>query len=110
MSQSEFIEKMIALVVRYKPGFFPSGAWKQQGSVSEPLSNFPRILLKTLQGEWLAEEKALISMTPCTGQKISLLNRFHTFGYYIKAQTLTQYNYSFCDGSIVRIRENVTNE
>ena len=33
MTQSEFIEKMVAIGVRYKPGFFPSGAWKQQGSV-----------------------------------------------------------------------------
>ena len=33
MTQSEFIEKMVALEVRYKPGFFPSGAWTQQGSV-----------------------------------------------------------------------------
>ncbi len=33
MTQSEFIEKMVSLGIRYKPGFFPSGAWKQQGSI-----------------------------------------------------------------------------
>jgi hypothetical protein len=33
MSKNEFVEKMVALDVRYKPRFFPSGAWRQNGSV-----------------------------------------------------------------------------
>ncbi len=33
MSKIEFVEKMASIGVRYKPGFFPSGAWKQQGSI-----------------------------------------------------------------------------
>ena len=33
MTQREFIEKMVSLGVRYKPGFFPNGAWKQHGSI-----------------------------------------------------------------------------
>ena len=34
MTKIEFIEKMIALGVRYQtPGIFPNGAWKQQGSI-----------------------------------------------------------------------------
>jgi len=33
MFKIEFIEKMVSLGVRYKPGFFPAGAWKQDGSI-----------------------------------------------------------------------------
>ncbi len=33
MTKIEFVEKMVALGVRYKPGYFPSGAWKQQGCI-----------------------------------------------------------------------------
>ena len=33
MSQNEFVVKMVSLGVRYKPGFFPNGAWKQEGSI-----------------------------------------------------------------------------
>ena len=33
MTNIEFVEKMVARGVRYKPGFFPSGAWRQQGSI-----------------------------------------------------------------------------
>ena len=33
MTKIEFVEKMVSLGVRYKPGFFPNGAWKQDGSI-----------------------------------------------------------------------------
>jgi len=33
MTKIEFVEKMVSIGVRYKPGFFPNGAWKQQGSI-----------------------------------------------------------------------------
>ena len=33
MSKIDFVEKMVTLGVRYKPGFFPNGAWRQHGSI-----------------------------------------------------------------------------
>ncbi len=33
MTKNEFIAKMVTLGVRYKPGFFPNGAWKQGGCI-----------------------------------------------------------------------------
>jgi len=33
MSKQEFIAKMVALGVSYKGGYFPKGAWKQEGSI-----------------------------------------------------------------------------
>ena len=33
MSKHDFVEKMVALGVKYKPGLFPAGAWQQEGSV-----------------------------------------------------------------------------
>ena len=33
ISQHDFIAQMVTLGVRYTPGFFPAGAWKQNGSI-----------------------------------------------------------------------------
>jgi len=33
MSKDDFIEKMAILEARYRPGFFPAGAWQQEGSI-----------------------------------------------------------------------------
>jgi hypothetical protein len=33
MSKDELVAKMVALGVRYSPGLFPNGAWKQEGNV-----------------------------------------------------------------------------
>jgi len=33
MSKDDFVAMMVTLGVRYKEGFFPNGAWKQEGSI-----------------------------------------------------------------------------
>ena len=33
MSKAEFVVKMVTLGVKYKPGLFPNGAWKQEGCI-----------------------------------------------------------------------------
>ena len=33
MTQQEFIAKMVTIGVRYKKGYFPAGAWRQEGSI-----------------------------------------------------------------------------
>jgi hypothetical protein len=33
MSKDEFVAEMVTIGVKYKPGLFPNGAWKQEGSI-----------------------------------------------------------------------------
>jgi hypothetical protein len=33
ITQHEFISEMVTLGVRYRPNFFPNGAWRQHGSI-----------------------------------------------------------------------------